>query len=380
MVTVSPPTRINAPAITPLAGTLLDAASITEGIAWLAPESLFESYNCLVMDREATWPCPDVYADEPVQAALATANSGGTVADDTYFVTVTALTPMGETLESNEETVVVAGAVADESTVTVTWAAVDGATGYRIYATGGASGSEKFLAEVGGGDTEEYVWTGTPAIGTADPPAESNAIIASGKTFEAADWLDGVRFAVYAGLMCKNLGYDGSGEVLSQVQRVFQARESAGVERALMETLFQGATDLTPAAGAVAPEVGLAILEGHAATVYAGAPTIHAPRSIGSLLMTRAAIEAQAGKFYSKQGSKVASGGGYNATNLSPAAAAPAAGTLWMYASGEVAVARGEIIAKESLKQTTNEDVVLVERPYVVALDCYTSAVRVTVA
>jgi hypothetical protein len=51
-----------------------------------------------------------------------------------------------------------------------------------------------------------------------------------------------------------------------------------------------------------------------------------------------------------------------------------------MYASGEVAIARGEIVAKEALNQTTNDDLTLVERPYVVALDCYKSAVRVTVA
>jgi hypothetical protein len=263
MAVVIPTRSITAPSITPLAGTLLDAANLVSGIAWLDPDNgLFESYNCLVTDREATWPCP--------------------------------------------------------------------------------------------GD-----------------------VVTGAKTFSHPDWMDGVKFAVYAGVECK---LDDSAEELASAQRVFEARESVGVERAFMETLLQGATDVTPAGGPVVPEVGLAILEGHAATTYAGVPTIHAPRSIGSILMTRTAAHSEGGAFYTEQGSKLASGGGYNATNLSPAGAAPAAGSLWMYATGEVVVARGDVVAKNDLNRVTNETRVLVERPYVAAIDCYKSAVRVTVA
>jgi len=366
--------NVDAPAITPLSGTLLDVASISEGIEWIDPDGgLFESYNCLTTDRAATWPCPEVFLDAPTDAAATTETTGGTLPADTYFFTVTALSPLGETVESNEATVTTTGAT---STIEIVWATVPNATGYRIYGTSGASGSETFLTEVDGALSSDYTWTGSPALGSGQPPSENSAVVAEAKTFEHPQWLDGVRFAVYAGVECKPFGLPE----LAKAQAVFEARESFGVERALMETLFQGATDLTPAAGAVTPEVGLAILEGHAATEYAGVPTIHAPRSIGSILMTRTAAHAEAGKFYSEQGSKLASGGGYNATNLSPAGAAPAAGSLWMYATGEVAVARGKVIAKEALDQSNNEDFVLVERPYVAALDCYRSAVRVTVS
>lgn len=377
-MTVEIPSRsITAPSITPLVGTLLDAATVTSGIGWLDPDmGLFESFNCLVTDREATWPCPDVFADEPVQAALATSPTGGTVADDTYFFTVTALTTLGETLESNEQTIVTAGG--NLSTITVDWAAVSGATGYRIYATSGASGTETFLDSVSA-PTTDYVWDGTPAIGTGEPPTANDAIVSTPKTFEAPDWINGIRFGVYAGLLCKFFGSDTLEEALSEAERVFRARESIGVERALMETLFQGATDLTPATPPT-PEVGLAILEGHAATLYAGVPTIHAPRSIGSILMTRTAAHAEGGAFFTEQGSKLASGGGYNATNLSPAGAAPAAGTLWMYATGEVVVAQGNLISKVEKDRVSNDDVALVERPNVAAIDCYKAAVRVTVA
>lgn len=366
---------LDAPGITPLSGTLLDVATLTEGIEWLEPEGLYDSYNCLITDRAATWPCPEVFLAPPEDAQATTETVGGTLPADTYFFTVTALSPLGETTESNEATVTTTGAT---STITVAWATVVGATGYRIYATSGAAGSETFLVEVDGALSSDYEWTGTPAIGTGEPPTENTAVEAPAKTFSPPEWLDGIRFAVYAGVSCKPYGYT-SEQGLANAQRVFEAKESIGVEKALMETLLQGATDLTPAAGAVTPEVGLAILEGNAATTYAGVPTIHVPRSIGSILMTRTAIEAQAGKFYSMQGSKVASGGGYEATNLSPVGAAPAAGELWLYATGEVAVARGTVVAKDALNQTTNEDRVLVERPYVAAIDCYKAAVRVTV-
>lgn len=367
---------LSLPSITPLTGTLLDTATLVNGIEWLAPEGLFPSFNCLTTDREATWPCPDVYLDPPVQSDLATAATGGTVAADTYFVTVTALTGLGETLESNEESIVTTGS---ESTITVSWTAVTGATGYRIYATSGASGSETFLVEVDGQATDEYIWDGTPAIGTGQPPTASTAIVTQTKTFDGPEWLDGIRFAVYAGVSCKPFGYN-SAEGLAQASRVFEAKESIGVEKALMETLLQGATDLTPAGGAVAPEVGLALLEGHASRTYAGVPTIHAPRSIGSLLLTRTAIEAQAGKFYSLSGSKIASGGGYDAVNLDPDGDPSPTGEVYLYATGEVVVARGTIIERDALNQTTNEDRVLVERPYIAAIDCYKSAVRVTVS
>jgi hypothetical protein len=373
---VTVPSKISVPSITPLAGVLLDVATITESVNYLEPEGLFDSYNCLVTDREATWPCPAVPLDEPVQTASTTNAAGGTIPADTYFSTITALSGTGETLESNEVSVATTGAT---STITFNWNTVTGATGYRIYVTDGASGSEKFLIEITGGAENDYTWTGTPAIGTTDPPSEANAILHDSKAFSAPAWVDGVRFAVYAGLLCKPYGFEMD-EGLAEARRVFTARESVGVERALMETLLQGATDLTPGGGPVAPEVGLAILEGDAATAYAGVPTIHAPRSIGSLLMTRTAAHAEGGAFYTEQGAKLASGGGYNATNLSPAGVAPAAGTLWMYATGEVSVARGSVTANNPINQYSNEIHVLVERPYVAAIDCYKSAVRVTVS
>jgi hypothetical protein len=84
----------------------------------------------------------------PVQAALATNTSGGTITAGTYRYVVTAINASGETIASNEQTIVTTGAT---STVTVTWGAVTGATGYKLYKTaaGGASGTELLYKTVG---------------------------------------------------------------------------------------------------------------------------------------------------------------------------------------------------------------------------------------
>jgi hypothetical protein len=49
-----------------------------------------------------------------------------------------------------------------------------------------------------------------------------------------------------------------------------------------------------------------------------------------------------------------------------------------MYATGEVVVARGDMISQVTIDQVTNDVVVLVERPYVAAVDCFSVAVKVT--
>jgi hypothetical protein len=84
----------------------------------------------------------------PVQAALATAGAGGTIAAGTYRYMVVAINANGSTMPSNEQTIVTTGAT---STVTVTWAAVPGATGYRLYKTaaGGATNTELLYKTVG---------------------------------------------------------------------------------------------------------------------------------------------------------------------------------------------------------------------------------------
>lgn len=382
-ITIVRPNYFDAPTITPLQGTLLDAATVAEGIGWLEPSDLFESFNCLVVDRQAVFPCPAVLLAVPAMTAPSTATTGGALAAGTYRAVVTAINSRGETIASNEVSQVTTGST---STITWNWTNVAGETGYRLYITdvNGAAGSETFVIQLAA-DVVTYVWTGTPANDDVTrPPTSNSATVPATKTFDGTSgdrFQDGIRFAVYGGLVCKAPGFDRE-TAMVEAQKVFLARETVGVARALMQSRFTtpAATDLTPAGGAVNPEVGLAILEGDASTKYAGVPTIHVPRSIGSLLWTRQSLTQQGDGYFSKQGSKVASDGGYENPNNSPAGVAAPAGEKWIYSSGEVVVARGDLVVRTDIDRATNEEFILVERAYVAAIDCLNSAVRVKVA
>jgi uncharacterized phage protein gp47/JayE len=110
--------------------------------------------STVVPDPSAEEPAQEFTTDEsitlviavgPTSLMLGSSLTGGTLPAGNYFYAVTAVTPDGETIASNEETVVLTGAT---SRVTLTWAGVVGATSYRVY-RGSAPGSEIQLAEVG---------------------------------------------------------------------------------------------------------------------------------------------------------------------------------------------------------------------------------------
>lgn len=98
----------------------------------------------------------------PTQSALATATTGGTILAGTYIYAVTAINANGETTRSNEQTIITSGST---STVTVTWVAVPGATGYKLYKTaaGGATGTELLYKTVGVVTTDTDTAPGAPS-------------------------------------------------------------------------------------------------------------------------------------------------------------------------------------------------------------------------
>jgi hypothetical protein len=261
--------HLAAPGVTKLAGTILDVASIQEGIAYLEPEAQYETFNCLAVDSVATWPCPP----------------------------------------------------------------------------------------------------GAPVT----------------KEFSAPEWIDGFRFAVYGGLVCKSFGFTlADGE--AALRQAFANREHLGIEHAFMNLRFTGteggsaATDLTPAGGAVDVAVGVAMLEQDAAANYAGVPTLHMGRDLSALLWSCQLMVQNGQAYYTKQGSKVAAGGGYGSPSVGPTGADAAAGEAWIYGSGEVSLARSDILTAQDINRDTNEEFVLAERAYVASVDCYLSAVRVKIA
>jgi len=209
------------------------------------------------------------------------------------------------------------------------------------------------------------------------------------KTFDNdIAWQSGIKFATYGGVLCKGVGLD-TNRLTSEIERVFRQGESIAVERALMAQRFKadalwGAApvDLTPSTGAVCPEVGVAILEGHAAANYAGGvPTLHMPVAVASVMMGLGGqVAFENGVLLTKMGAKVAAGGGYDYPNLSPTGATAAEGEKWLYATGEVLVVQGPLDVREAIDFENNDVYALAEHPNIAVVDCYTAAVRVQVS
>lgn len=240
--------------------------------------------------------------------------------------------------------------------------------------------------------SEGLGWMDTEAISLSFNCLTTNSLTVwpdcnptAAKTFNNPSYQDGFRFVAYAGVGCKSIGFDRE-DAMQNALRVFLAKESVAVEQALMAQRFIASagnwpapTDITPASGAVKPSVGLALLEQDAGINYAGVPTVHAPRAIGSLLTFSNSLHFVGDALFSAMGSKVAAGAGYAIANQSPAGVAAPAGELWVYATGEVSIARGEVIPRWELDRTTNDVSILVERPYIAVVDCYAAAIRVKV-
>lgn len=110
--------------------------------------------------------CEDSGVATPVLNAPTTAATGGTLAAGTYFYVITATNANGETVKSNEVSQVTTGAT---STVGLSWTAIVGATGYKVYRST-ATGTEALLATLGAVTS----YTDTGAATTAPTPPTVN--------------------------------------------------------------------------------------------------------------------------------------------------------------------------------------------------------------
>ena len=107
----------------------------------------------------------------PVQSTITVNAATSTFpASTAYYVVVTATDANGQTTVSNEETATT-GSTANDSTLTITWGAVTGATGYNVW-IGTATGAENSYFSVSGGSTVTY--TITAPSGTSGTPPTSN--------------------------------------------------------------------------------------------------------------------------------------------------------------------------------------------------------------
>lgn len=220
------------------------------------------------------------------------------------------------------------------------------------------------------------------------------------KEFDAATWQPGFTFAVYGGVQCRAIGLDVNDQN-AEVQRVFEASQGKGIERALVGTRFveregpgsddpvgpyygawDAPEDLTPGAG-VPLTVALALLEGDAADKYVGLPTIHMPRAAATILEVSGLIVWKDDLAFTKNGSRVAIGGGYD----DPAMLA--SGSWDMYASGDVTIQMSAAVkvkdypvlpgmadgGSDGNGLIENGIISFAERMFRVGLDCYLAKV-----
>lgn len=219
------------------------------------------------------------------------------------------------------------------------------------------------------------------------------------KEFETAPWIPAFEFAAYAAVQCNLVGLDLADQK-SEIKRVFEANEGRGVEKALLVNRFvprtqvqadlrpihrrgvwEAPVDLTPATPDIDVKVALAILEGYAATQYAGVPTIHMPRAAATLLTANGLLKWVGSKCFTVLGSKVAIGGGYDLEDL------PLTGELDLYATGEVYIERSSTVEVQTHELTgatgaafdSNTGVSLVERQYRAAVDCFVAKATATI-
>lgn len=249
----------------------------------------------------------------------------------------------------------------------------------------------------------EGLWPSYNCLDTLVPtPICPNPASTFFKSFGSAPWVPGFSFAVHGGVQCSMVALDREDQ-RAEMERVFAANEGKGVERALLVNRFVARQ---PESGDTAPDMAywdapvdltagrtvslitaLALLEGYAAANYTGLPTIHMPRAVASLLNER--IVWNDGLAYTRNGSKVAIGGGYDYVE-----AADYDGSWDMYATGEVYVERGERLSFSEITVpgdgsgtgsgqnglADNTAVTLIERMFRVGVDCFTAKATGSVA
>lgn len=198
----------------------------------------------------------------------------------------------------------------------------------------------------------------------------------------------GTPFLVAAKILCGSVGYTEE-----QFQQ-FAFRRLKSIEQGMVEQILSSNTfgqapnlvgnpavvDVVTAATTVVDTVG--VLENAMYSTGYGVPAVlHVGFEVGERMKSEHIIEwdgslngpPNVGKWRTALGTIVSIG---DYANLSPAGAAPAAGTFWIYITGQVSIwrtpdAQVEIPPIEGfLNRTTNQVEALAEREYVVTFEC----------
>lgn len=225
-------------------------------------------------------------------------------------------------------------------------------------------------------DITSNVGIATAFSGLTLPLATPVVLEVGEKLFQKISVVTGDPFTIYKGVECLYVGDDDT----EWARRALAVGEGRAVEEGVLRQILTRAStvNLTPGSGAVKIRRGVSLLEGYAAQVYGGVPTIHASRTVASLALTDRAFQSDdAFRVTTRQGAVVANGGGYEA-NLGPNQVVPAAGEAWLYITGTVTLVRSEVDAYRALDWKRNNQQALAERIYTPLVECFVAAVRVT--
>lgn len=197
-------------------------------------------------------------------------------------------------------------------------------------------------------------------------------------------------FLIHASWACGALGKteaehrDGAMKALAwTAERSIEETFYIGTALDTPELVGPGTTALNSTATPVSLAAGIGMLESIIGGTMAGIGTIHLPRELGALAARYHQTFGSGGTLFTALGTPMAFGTGY--LNLSPAGVAPPAGVAWIYGTGPLYLALGEIFMNpptfaDALDRTNNEVLWLAEQQVLLSVDgCGSWAVAVTV-
>jgi len=254
---------------------------------------------------------------------------------------------------------------------------------------------QPFCADAEGIYDECIAITGSGStVGAPSPPAYlTNVVDATTRASTA--------FTVAVEFDCSRVGND---EAEANSKAAFDSIESWAVERAVWTGVIPGQSAVTvfPHLAANAPifdttsspplsivvqtgalvitgagdklnaAEGLGLLEEALGNCYQGVGIIHVPELALDTLAAYGLVTQRGGRLYTPNGNKIAAGAGYSGT--SPAGAARSVDTQWIYATGNMAMIRGDVQQRapgaQSFDKVHNTMKMITERTYLLYWDC----------
>lgn len=223
-------------------------------------------------------------------------------------------------------------------------------------------------------------------IGQADcDPAET---VGLPKNLDGGDGALGEasEFTVYGHWVCTPIG-NSQEHATERATAHLIAREEARVEQAIWTGDLENTPSLREATALSATVTtlrrGVAALEQYIAEEYGAQGVIHMTRETASLALERGVVEARGGRLFTKLGTPVIAGTGYDGTGPTGSAAV-GADEAWIYATPALFGYRSEIFYPSSipfdlLDRAQNNLYAVAERTHLIGWDeCGVSAVLVS--